>query len=105
MAHHLLGGMTARCSFQPGALRPPEAELLLSYLTVPYLRVPLLLRFFAQPSHIHALGSVRLQAALDAALFEPGLWQAEAKKALPTQVPPATKSHDRVGVTLPPPRA
>jgi hypothetical protein len=27
-----------------GALRPREAELLLQYLTVPYLRVPLLLR-------------------------------------------------------------
>jgi len=44
-------------------------------LTVPYLRVPLLLRFFSQPSHVHALGSAKLQAALDAALFEPGLWQ------------------------------
>ena len=47
-----------------GALRPREAELLLQYLTVPYLRVPLLLRFFAQPSHLHALGSAKLQAAL-----------------------------------------
>ena len=45
-----------------GALRPREAELLLQYLTVPYLRVPLLLRFFAQPSHLHALGSAKLQA-------------------------------------------
>ena len=45
-------------------LRAPEAELLLQYLTVPYLRVPLLLRFFSQPSHAHALGSPKLQSAL-----------------------------------------
>ena len=44
-----------------GALRPAESELLLQYLTVPYLRVPLLLRFFAEPSHVTALGSAKLQ--------------------------------------------
>ena len=44
-----------------GALRPTESELLLQYLTVPYLRVPLLLRFFAEPSHVTALGSAKLQ--------------------------------------------
>jgi len=76
-----------------GALRPREAELLLQYLTVPYLRVPLLLRFFAQPSHLHALGSVKLQAALDAALFEPGLWQAEPHKRLPRQIPGPDRAH------------
>ena len=44
-----------------GALRPAESELLLQYLTVPYLRVPLLLRFFSEPSHVTALGSAKLQ--------------------------------------------
>ena len=50
-----------------GALRPAESELLLQYLTVPYLRVPLLLRFFSEPSHVTALGSAKLQvvAAVD----------------------------------------
>lgn len=33
-------------------MRPHESELLLSYLTVPYLRVPLILRFFADRSRI-----------------------------------------------------
>ena len=76
-----------------GALRPPEAELLLQYLTVPYLRVPLLLRFFSQPSHVHALGSAKLQAALDATLFEPGQWQLERSKELPKCVPAPSRAH------------
>ena len=66
LVHHTRNSARAHCtqvlpSFD-GALRPREAELLLQYLTVPYLRVPLLLRFFAQPSHLHALGSAKLQA-------------------------------------------
>ena len=76
-----------------GALRPRESELLLQYLTVPYLRVPLLLRFFSEPSHVHALGSPKLQAALDAALFEPGLWQAEPVKTQPQRIPAPTRDH------------
>ena len=76
-----------------GALRPREAELLFQYLTVPYLRVPLLLRFFSQPSRIHALGSPKLQAALDAALFEPGLWQSEMVKTAPQHIPAPTRAH------------
>lgn len=76
-----------------GALRPRESELLLQYLTVPYLRIPLLLRFFSQPSHVHALGSSKLQAALDAALFEPGLWQPDARKTPPAKIPAPTRAH------------
>ncbi|KOO31915.1 hypothetical protein Ctob_015016, partial [Chrysochromulina tobinii] len=76
-----------------GALRPRESELLLQYLTVPYLRVPLLLRFFSSASHVHALGNPKLQAALDAALFEPGLWQSEALKQPPQQIPAPTRAH------------
>ena len=76
-----------------GALHPSEAELLLQYLTVPYLRVPLLLRFFSTSAHVHALGSPKLQAALDAALFEPGLWQPEAVKSPPQRIPAPTRAH------------
>ena len=60
---------------------------------MPYLRVPLLLRFFSEPSHVHALGSPKLQAALDAALFEPGLWQAEPVKTQPQRIPAPTRDH------------
>ena len=76
-----------------GALRPRESELLLQYLTVPYLRVPLLLRFFSEPSHVHALGSPKLQAALDAVLFEPGLWQEAHVKTAPQRIPAPNRAH------------
>jgi len=34
-----------------------------------------------------------VQAALDAALFEPGLWQAEPHKRLPRQIPGPDRAH------------
>lgn len=71
-----------------GKLTQSSVELLVSYLTAPYLRIPLILNFFATPEHIHALGVERLQTVIDGALFEPGLWQsATTEKAVPTQVP------------------
>jgi hypothetical protein len=39
---------------------------------VPYLRIPLIISFFATEDRITALQSRKLQALLDAALFEPG---------------------------------
>eukprot|EP00966_Prymnesium_polylepis_P316201 7306084-Prymnesium_polylepis.1 len=48
-----------------GSTKPPlssrDAELLLQYLTVPYLRIPLLLQFFADQQRLNALGSTRMQ--------------------------------------------
>ena len=70
-----------------GTVRAADAELLLSYLLAPYLRVPLLMRFFAQPAHTQALAQVELQEVLDAALFEPGGWQPNAPKPMPETVP------------------
>ena len=49
------------------ALGQHDTELLLSYLTVPYLRVPLILSFFASDDRIHALQSEKLQGLLEAA--------------------------------------
>ena len=57
-----------------GALRPAESELLLQYLTVPYLRIPLLLAFFSPQHRVILLGEPTLQEMLDASLFEPGPW-------------------------------
>ena len=54
------------------ALGQHDAELLLSYLTVPYLRVPLVVSFFATDDRIHSLQSHKLQLLFEAALFEPG---------------------------------
>ncbi|KAH8046329.1 hypothetical protein JL720_16406 [Aureococcus anophagefferens] len=53
------------------ALGQHDSELLLSYLTVPYIRLPLVLRFFSTEDRVHALRTAR-QGILDAVLFEPG---------------------------------
>ena len=45
-----------------GLLRPSESELLLTYLTAPYLRIPLALRHFADPQRVRALGHRDIQA-------------------------------------------
>ena len=52
----------------------------------PYLRVPLLLRFFSAPSRTPALASPELRRMLDAALFEPGPWEAPGSRVAPTHV-------------------
>ena len=49
-----------------------DSELLISYLTVPYLRIPLVLSLFATEDRLHSLRSPELQALLDSVLFEPG---------------------------------
>ena len=56
-------------------LTQSACELLVSYLTAPYIRIPLILQFFARPEHIHALGQRTIQIVVDGALFEPALWQ------------------------------
>ncbi len=43
------------------ALGQHDSELLLSYLTVPYLRIPLVVSFFASDDRIHSLQSPQLQ--------------------------------------------
>ena len=96
LVHYTRNSARAHCtqvlpSFD-GALRPREAELLLQYLTVPYLRVPLLLRFFAQPSHLHALGSAKLQA-LSNLSGSPSAWNSAWDSALDSALRSAARSH------------
>ena len=45
-------------------LSQSDAELLLSYLTVPYIRRPLTMEFFATQNRVHALGSTEIQRLL-----------------------------------------
>ncbi|KAL3901285.1 MAG: hypothetical protein SGPRY_012306, partial [Prymnesium sp.] len=87
---------------EKASAKPPlqlrDAELLLSYLTVPYLRIPLLLTFFADQQRLTALSSIRMQQArslvhiltlpvLESALFEPGCWQPFEQRPVPSEVP------------------
>ena len=72
-----------------GRLRQPAAELLLQYLTVPYLRIPLVLDFFAEDT-IYALQSEKLQELVERVLFEPGAFRLGAAEA-PTEVPCAAR--------------
>ena len=67
-----------------------DCELMLQYLTAPYIRVPLLLNFFSNEKRLKSLRLVELQEVVDAALFEPGRWQELADAdLLPIDVIPA----------------
>ena len=58
-------------------LTPSDSERFIQFLTAPYIRIPLLLDFFANgdPTRLAALRTKSLQLILDAALFEPGRWK------------------------------
>uniref|UniRef100_A0A7S1J653 ubiquitinyl hydrolase 1 n=1 Tax=Eutreptiella gymnastica TaxID=73025 RepID=A0A7S1J653_9EUGL len=70
-----------------GVLSQRDSELLLSYLTVPYIRLPLVLAFFATADRIHTLRNPQLQDVLDAVLFEPGQHLPLGLNAAPKMVP------------------
>ena len=57
-------------------LSQKNSEALLSFLTVPYIRIPLIMNFFSTEDKIKSLRSSSLRAVLDAVLFEPNHWQA-----------------------------
>eukprot|EP01033_Poteriospumella_lacustris_P010457 gene10460-7435_t len=69
-------------------LNQRDSELLISYMTVPYLRVPLIMSFFASDDRIHKLQSPELRNILDSVLFEPGKYlRMDMCKVEPTMVP------------------
>lgn len=70
-----------------GTLGARDCELMLQYLTAPYLRIPLLLNFFSNEVRLKALRNESIQEVLDAALFEPGPWQSEPTKLSISTVP------------------
>lgn len=76
-----------------GTLGAKDCELMLQYLTAPYMRIPLLLHFFSYEMRLKALRSRELQEVLDAALFEPGQWQEDPLKTCPTTVPASDRNH------------
>lgn len=74
-----------------------SSEIFLSYLTVPYLRIPLVLNFFAKPEHISALGILDIQSIIDSVIFEPGQWHPPTEKILPSSIP----ANDRTFLATP----
>ena len=83
-----------------GTLGARDCELMLQYLTAPYLRIPLLLNFFSHEIRMKSLRCRELQEVLDAALFEPGRWQEEVTLDPPEMVPAASRKHISTPVGL-----
>jgi hypothetical protein len=76
-----------------GRLSQKNSELLLSYLTVPYLRIPLMLNFFATEGRLTSLASPKLRAVLDGVLFEPGHWRSNRQLDVPDEIPAPDRAH------------
>ncbi|AAZ13558.1 hypothetical protein, conserved [Trypanosoma brucei brucei TREU927] len=64
-----------------GAMSAEESEVLLSCLTAPYLRLPLVLNFFASQSHHTYLFNAAVQSLFRAALFEPGAFTTQQQQS------------------------
>lgn len=76
-----------------GELTPRYCELLIQYLTVPYLRIPLVIRFFADEARIKSLRHPKLQSIVDSCLFEPAEWQENDTRPIPSVVPELERQH------------
>jgi hypothetical protein len=76
-----------------GTLGAKDCELMLQYLTAPYMRIPLLLKFFSSEARLKALRTFKIQEVLDAAMFEPGQWQEHMVRESPMEVPAANRDH------------
>lgn len=70
-------------------LSPSDSERFVQFLTVPYIRIPLILDFFANgdPGRLTALKTKSLQLIVDACLFEPGFWKPADFKEVITEIP------------------
>ncbi|RNF23641.1 uncharacterized protein Tco025E_02741 [Trypanosoma conorhini] len=79
---------TAMPTFE-GTMSEEESEILLSCLTVPYARLPLVLDFFASQDRHTYLFTPALQSVFCAVLFEPDVFVAPEtlQAAAPTMVP------------------
>jgi hypothetical protein len=59
----------------------------MQYLSAPYIRIPLVLQFFANQEQTANLSSPALMEVLDCVMFEPGQWQAEAIRPRAENIP------------------
>jgi len=81
-------------------LKPSESELLLTYLTAPMIRLPLVMKLFAEPQRVRGLTHLDIQSILDAVLFEPGPWAPPEMVELPKEIPAPTRAHMATPVGL-----
>jgi len=70
-------------------LSEEDSELLLSYLTAPYIRLPLVLSFFSTKDRVAVLLNADVQNCVESVLFEPRTWVSEyetpAVQSIPAQ--------------------
>ena len=74
-------------------LKPSESELLLTYLTAPMIRLPLVMKLFAEPTRVRGLTHNDIQSVLDAVIFEPGPWAPPEPTTIPKEIPATTRAH------------
>jgi hypothetical protein len=70
-----------------GTLSREESEMLMSYLTVEYVRIPLVLGFFATRDRVTYLFNTKLQNLVRGVTFEPGAWIPQSVSSGITHVP------------------
>ncbi|CAI5722768.1 unnamed protein product [Hyaloperonospora brassicae] len=70
-----------------GTLSTEESEYLLSYLTVPYTRIPLVASFFSSQDRVTYLINPMLQQLFRGVLFEGGDWVVDDKAEEITHIP------------------
>ncbi|KAL1524752.1 hypothetical protein AB1Y20_019635 [Prymnesium parvum] len=81
-----------------GTLGQADSELLISYLTVPYMRLPLLMQFFASQNRLHTLASPDIRRVLQGVLLEPSKCEpAYLRGKSPQQVPAVDEEKDMLG--------
>lgn len=78
---------SAVLSTMAGAIGQRDSEILLSSLTVPYLRIPFVVSFFATEDRVHALKNPTLQMLLDSVVFEPSRYLPKSCSSPPEFVP------------------
>ena len=83
--------LTSKLNF----LSVQECEVLLSYLTVPYMRIPLVVGFLASGDRVTLLFQKYLQGVFSAVLFEQGPWIREEDEVDIQAIPAATTPDPR----------
>jgi hypothetical protein len=64
------------------------------------IRLPLVMKLFAEPQRVRGLTHLDIQSILDAVLFEPGPWAPPEVVELPKEIPAPTRAHMATPVGL-----